>query len=357
MSRRCQALRTALGETGYDALVSLDPADNQYLTGFLGTASAVIVTQSEALFLCDFRYTEQAGDQVQNFVIEEVKGSLAERAGERLRTLGVKTPCFDPARLTVDALHRLATTYEAELDPAPDIVGKLRIVKTAEEIQAIRNASQLAEGVLADIIETLEKGLEERELAARFEYEFKRRGATGASFDTIALFGSRSSLPHGAPEKKTLAAGDVVLLDFGCRKRGYCSDLTRTYCFGRIPGTWFDEAYEVVLRAQTAAVEAVRPGMSSRELDGVARNVIAQAGYGERFGHGLGHGVGVEIHESPKLNTETDTALEEGMVFTVEPGVYVPGKGGIRIEDLVMVTRDGCEVLSAAPRELTILKA
>jgi len=187
------------------------------------------------------------------------------------------------------------------------------------------------------------------------EYEFKRRGAQGASFDTIALFGQKSSLPHGRPTDKPLERGDVVLIDFGCRKNGYCSDLTRTYVYGTIPGAWFEEVYDLTLTAQKLALEAVRPGMSCRELDAVARDLITEAGHGKHFGHGLGHGVGLEIHEAPRLNPESATVLEAGMVITIEPGVYLPGKGGIRIEDLVLVTKDGGELLSGSPKELRIL--
>jgi Xaa-Pro aminopeptidase len=246
-------------------------------------------------------------------------------------------------------------TYEGALKSTPTLVSASRQIKTAEEVERIRAASALAEGVLADVTAAIQAGITERDLAAEFEYEFKRRGASGASFDTIALFGARSSLPHGAPGDTALTHGDIVLLDFGCRLDGYCSDLTRTYAFGRIPSPWFEEVYDLTLTAQTIALEAIRPGKTGREVDAVARDLITEAGYGVNFGHGLGHGVGIEIHEGPRLNKESDTTLVEGMIVTVEPGVYVPGKGGVRIEDLVVVTKDGCEILSSAPKELRVL--
>ncbi|NIA13887.1 MAG: M24 family metallopeptidase [Nitrospiraceae bacterium] len=352
---RLAALRAKLLEAECDAFVGLAPPDNQYLTGFTGTTSAVLVTQDTAEFLCDSRYTEQAESQVSGYDVQEVSGSVPVRLGERLDALGVGKPSFDPAYLSVAQLEAIQETTKASLTPVPGVVSLLRAVKSPDEIARIREASRLAEGVLADLLGTLTAGLTERELAASFEYEFKRRGARGASFDTIALFGARSSLPHGEPDGTPLSSGDAVLLDFGCRLDGYCSDLTRTYAYDTIPGAWFETIYEVVLEAQRAALKAVRPGIECRKLDAVARDVIAEAGYGERFGHGLGHGVGIEVHEGPRLGKESETVLEEGMVVTIEPGIYVPGQGGVRIEDLVAVTSDGCEPLCGAPKTLKVL--
>ncbi len=355
MENRVDALRQGLRTAGCDAFVSLAPPTNQYLAGFRGTTSGVVITADEAYFLCDFRYTEQAGQQVQGYEIREVSGRFVQRVGETLRELGVERVAFEPGYTTVELLEGLQAAYPGELVPQPDLVAALRLVKDADEVDRIRRASNLAEGVLADVIEDLKPGMTERELAARIEYEFKRRGASGPSFDTIALFGARSSLPHGEPRDKPLEQGDIVLLDFGCRMDGYCSDLTRTYAFGTIPGDWFEEIYEITLTAQRRALESVRPGMRGREVDAVARDFIAEAGYGPRFGHGLGHGVGIEIHEAPRLNKESDTVLEPGMIVTVEPGIYLPERGGVRIEDLVVVTETGCEILTAAPKELRIL--
>lgn len=357
MIERLSKLREGLVSSECDAFVSLAPPTNQYLAGFRGTTSGVIVSTQDAWFLCDFRYTEQAGEQVSGYRIEEVSGSFTKRVGEKLAALGLKRVAYEPSYMTVDVLTALESAYSGELVPVADLVTRLRLWKDLEEIERIRSASLLAEGVLADVIEEAHAGMLERELAARIEYEFKKRGASGASFDTIALFGSRSSLPHGQPGDKPLESGDIVLLDFGCRRDGYCSDLTRTYSFGTITGHWFDSIYAITLEAQRRALAAVRPGVTGREVDAVARDHISSAGYGANFGHGLGHGVGIEIHEAPRLNPESDTVLEEGMVVTVEPGIYLPGRGGVRIEDLVVVTKDGCEVLTQSSKELRILAA
>lgn len=357
MTDRVTRLRERLEERGGDTFFSVSSADNQYLSGFTGTTSAIIISQTQARFLCDFRYTEQAESQVNGFEVEEVSGHLPTRLGEALTALGVKTAVYAPQALTVAELRDIEAAYASgPCEPDADIVAALRQRKSPGEIETIRRASALAEGVLADLLDQLEAGITERELAARFEYEFKCRGASGASFETIALFGPRSSLPHGAPQDTPLREGDTVLLDFGCRLDGYCSDLTRTYAFGTIPGIWFEGTYELVLTAQSMALEAVRPGMRACELDAAARSLIEDAGHGKHFGHGLGHGVGIEVHEGPRLNRESDTLLEPGMVITIEPGIYLPGQGGIRIEDLVAVTEDGCDILSCTAKELRILE-
>lgn len=355
MKSRIDALRSRLAESGCEAFISFAPATNQWLSGFRGSTSAIIVTQGDAIFLNDFRYTEQVATQVAGFTTKEVPGNIQVRAGEQLVALGAASAAFEPGYMTVGELEFVKSAYSGVLKPVPDIVGPLRMVKSKDEIDTIRAAGQLAEGVLADLIEDLKPGITERELAARFEYEFKARGASGASFDTIALFGARSSLPHGMPGDKPLESGDIVLLDFGCRLNGYCSDLTRTFAFGRIPGAWFEDIYHLTLTAQRRALEAVGPGKPCRDVDAIARDIISEGGHGKHFGHGLGHGVGIEIHESPRLNPESSAVLAPGMVVTVEPGIYLPGQGGVRIEDLVVVTEAGCENLSKAPKELRIL--
>lgn len=359
MREPIERLRERLAHSESEAFVSVSPPSNQYLsgllTGFLEISSGIVVSASEAHFMCDFRYTEQAQDQVSGFEISQIKGDLLARCGERLSDMNIATAAYDPTGFTVDEMDRLTAKYDGTLIPDKDLIRSLRCRKSAEEVAAIRHASLLAEGVMTDIVPTLKPGITERELASQFEYEFKRRGATGVSFDTIALFGPRSSLPHGEPGTKALTRGDVVLLDFGCRREGYCSDLTRTYAFGTMPGAWFEEIYELTLTAQVNALEAVRPGACCRDVDAVARNIITEGGYGDYFGHGLGHGVGIEIHEPPRLNTECEITLREGMVVTVEPGIYLPGRGGVRIEDLVVVTADGCDVLTQSPKELKVL--
>ncbi len=355
MTARLDRLRAALSGLGCDSFFSFAPPSNEYLSGFRGTTSAIVVTPAEAVFLCDFRYTEQARDQVHGYEIREVDGNIETRAAELLTALGAQKTAFDATVLSVHQRDLITRAYHGELDSQPTLMAGLRMVKDASEIERLRAASALAEEVLADLIPDLVPGVQERQFAAKLIYELTRRGAQGPSFDPIVLFGERSSLPHGMPGERALKEGDIILIDFGCIRQSYCSDLTRTFAFGTIPGAWFEEIYQVTLQAQLAGLAALRAGTPSKDVDAASRNIISDAGYGDRFGHGLGHGVGLEIHEAPRLNKQSDAVLEAGMAVTVEPGIYLPGKGGVRIEDLVIVTEGGCEVLTKLPKELRVL--
>ncbi|HPO14378.1 MAG TPA: Xaa-Pro peptidase family protein [Candidatus Hydrogenedentes bacterium] len=355
MHKAIAKIREGLQCAGCEAFFSLSPPANEYLTGFHGSTSAVIITGSLAQFLCDFRYTEQAKEQVQGYIVEEIQGTLETRVGERLQTLGITRTAFDPLTLTVFQKDTVQKAYPGLLIPLPDLLADLRMTKTNEEIEKIRNASQTAEAALGKMLHHLTSGITEWELAAHLEFEFKRAGAQKSAFDPIVLFGTRSSLPHGMPSNKELSPGDIILIDCGCVVDGYCSDLTRTYVFGRIPGAWFEEIYQVTRTAQEAARQVIAADAVCREVDAVARNIIGEAGYGSYFGHGLGHGVGLEVHEPPRLNMQSDTVLTAGMVVTAEPGIYLPGRGGVRIEDLLVVTENGCETLTRLPKELQVL--
>lgn len=355
MIQRLEALRAELEKHECDAFVSFSPPANEYLTGFRGSTSAVLITPSEAVFLCDFRYTEQASQQVRDYTVEEVAGGLEKNAGEYLARLGARRVAVEPSTLTLDQSLSVEQALGAAVVPVKGLGTAARQVKDAAEREKLRQATALAEASLTAVLPLLERGITESAFVAALEYEFKKRGASGSSFSPIALFGPRSSLPHGVPGEKALEHGDIVLLDLGCIRESYCSDLTRTFAFGTIPGAWFQEIYEVTLTAQLAALEAVKPGARCRDVDAVARDIISDAGYGPYFGHGLGHGVGLEIHEGPRLNQHSDAILEPGMAVTVEPGIYIPGQGGVRIEDLVLVTETGCEVLTTLPKELKVL--
>ncbi len=335
--------------------MSFSPPDNQYLTGFRGSTSAVLITASEALFFCDFRYTEQAQEQVTGCEVRQVEGRLEAHVGEVLKDLGVTEVGFEPVVLSMDQAECVRGKMGGELRPLRGVLSALRQVKSSEERDRIRAASELAEDALKEVLGGLEEGLLDRELAARLDYAFKRRGALKPSFDTIVLFGAASSLPHGMPHGKALERGDIVLVDCGCVLDGYCSDLTRTYAYGRIPGAWFEEIYAVTRAAQQAALDSLAPGLGCGDADAAAREPITEAGYGAFFGHGLGHGVGIEVHEAPRLNKTAEATLAAGMVVTVEPGIYLPDRGGVRIEDLVVITENGHDVLTRLPKELQVL--
>jgi Xaa-Pro aminopeptidase len=252
---------------------------------------------------------------------------------------------------TFDRL-REALPASVELVPAGGGIERLRTVKDAEEVARIRAAAELADAALERTLQDGLGGRTERAVALALEHEMLRLGAERASFETIVAHGAHGALPHAVPREVEIAPGSLVTIDWGAQLDGYCSDCTRTYAVGE-PGERAREVYELVLRAQQAGLDAVRAGVSGREADAVARGLIEAAGYGERFGHGLGHGVGLEIHEAPRLSKTSDATLAAGQVVTVEPGVYLPGELGVRIEDLVLVTPDGCELLDGLPKQLT----
>ena len=352
---RITALRQEMIARECDAFFSVSPPDNAYLTGFFGSTSAVLITSDKAILLCDFRYAEQAGTLTSGVTPVTCSGNLDSCLGEHLNHAGIKQAAFDPGCITVSRYETVKSAFPGRLKPVPQLCGKLREIKEPAEVERIRAASQLAEESLECVLRTLKCGMREYELAAALEFEFRKRGAQGPSFDSIVLFGARSSLPHGKPGSKPLETGDIVLIDCGCILDGYCSDLTRTFVFGRIPGTWFMDVYACVQYAQANAMKTVCAGANTRSVDAAARSIIAAAGYGERFGHGTGHAVGLEIHENPRLNTESESILASGMVITVEPGIYLPGQGGVRIEDLLSVTDNGSDVLTSTSTELRIL--
>lgn len=352
---RIAALRAGMAQHGCDAFFSVDPKDNAYLTGFFGSTSALIVSEHVARLLCDFRYIEQAQEQAQGVEVVECTGSLDLRLAEHIAGLNIRQAAFEPDVLSVARFDALRGHCNATLTATPGLCRELRICKDPGEQAKIAAATALAEDAFEAALKHITPGVSEAAIAGQIDYEFRKRGAQGASFDTTVLFGAHSSLPHGKPGNRTLQDGDIVLVDWGCVLDGYCSDLTRTLVFGRIPGGWFEEIYEITRIAQETALRAAQPGAAAQDVDAAARMIIAAAGYGERFGHGLGHGVGLEVHEAPRLNTESRAILAPGMAVTVEPGIYLPGKGGVRIEDLIVITEAGCTVLPRLSKELRIL--
>lgn len=353
--RRVARLQSSMEQSGYDVFISVDPVDNAYLTGFFGSTSALLITAQEVLFLCDFRYIEQASAQICDAQIVECAGNLDIRLAEQIERKHLARIAFEPETVSVARYETLKKNCTGTLIAAPGICRELRLRKEQGEIERIAAATALAEEALEAILEHFVAGVSECAMAGLLEYEFRKRGAQGASFDTIVLFGERSSLPHGRPGDRPLQRGDIVLVDCGCVLDGYCSDLTRTFVFGRIPDNWFSEIYEVTRVAQEESLQAARSGVCAQVVDAAARTRIADAGYGDNFGHGTGHGVGLEVHEAPRLNAESGSVLETGMVVTVEPGIYLPGRGGVRIEDLVVITDDGISNFNRLPKELRIL--
>ncbi|MGQ9457392.1 MAG: M24 family metallopeptidase [Anaerolineae bacterium] len=350
---RLQRVRTRLSEEGLDWLLVSHPENRRYLSGFTGSFGYLLISQEEALLATDFRYFQQVQEQAPAYTLAKVQGGTVESLASILQQ-----HVAEGARLGFEAEHLTVALYEklrgdvgsVQWVPTQGLVERLRAVKDPEEVAAIRRAVALADDVLEDVLPTLRPGVTEREVAWRLESAMRERGAEKVSFDLIVASGPNSAKPHAVTTDRPLGRGEPIVMDMGCVVDGYCSDLTRTVILGEPDGR-FRDLYDLVLQAQRAAEEGIRPGMSGREADALAREILDAAGYKEEFGHSLGHGVGLEIHELPRLSALAEEPLQEGMVFTVEPGVYIPGWGGIRIEDVAVLRADGVEVLTACTKD------
>ena len=261
---------------------------------------------------------------------------------------------FEDAYMTVQDWERYRKALSCELVPAAELLRQLRMVKDEEELEAMVAAQRIAERALADILEEIRPGVTEKEIAARLQYLMLHYGASDMSFDPIVVSGPNGSLPHGVPSEKEIRQGEFVTMDFGCICHGYCSDMTRTVAVGYATEE-MQRVYQTVFSAQLAGIAAAKAGLTGREVDGAARAVIEAAGYGDYFGHSFGHGVGVEIHESPNASPMNDSPLPVGAVISAEPGIYLPGKLGVRIEDVILLTEDGCKNITKAPKDLIVL--
>jgi Xaa-Pro aminopeptidase len=347
---RAERLAEVVAERELDMLFVSDLVNVRYLTGFTGTNGACLVGGDARTFFTDFRYTERAEREVgPEWERPEAERELIPQIVQRMHgRIG-----FEDAKLSVRQLARLEAAAGEDLDlvPAGDLVEGLRAVKEAEEVERIAAAAELADGVYQWAIDRGLVGKTEREVARACEARIRELGAE-PSFPPIVAGAANGALPHAEPEEREIQPGELVVFDMGALLDGYCSDCTRTYATGEIDDE-AHEVYELVQRAQAVALEAVRPGASGKEVDAVPREIISEAGHGDHFGHGTGHGVGLEVHEGPRLATTSDDELAEGNVVTVEPGVYLPGRFGVRIEDLVVVTADGVRNLSGLSKELT----
>jgi Xaa-Pro aminopeptidase len=363
--KRAERLGAELRELEVDVLLVATAVNLRYLTGFTGTHGLALLPGDEAAsaigegrFFTDFRYESQSADEVPGrFEREIVTGDLLEAA---VRSLGAGPGRlgFDPDSLTVAAHTRLSELLGErwELAPCARAVERLREVKDAGELERIRAATELADEALAGLLEAGVVGRTEREAAIELELRMRQLGADAASFPSIVAAGAHGALPHAQPRDVKIPTNVLLTIDWGALHEGYCSDCTRTYATGEDVSGEAREVYELVLSAQEQALAAVRAGPSGRELDGVARAVIEAGGHGEHFGHGLGHGVGMEIHEGPRLSrTAGEEPLRAGNVVTVEPGVYLPGRLGVRIEDLAVVAEEGQEVLTRLSKALTVI--
>ncbi|MDY3985094.1 aminopeptidase P family protein [Dysosmobacter sp.] len=347
-----------LADHGLDAMLLTGEANRLYGSGFhsAGTDGVALVTRKQNYYFTDARYTEAAERHVQDAVIREVGHGRGYGAliSEALVEQSAKAVGFEDAYMTVQDYERYRKALSCQLVPASQLLWDLRMVKDQEELEAMIAAQRIAERALADILKGLRPGVTEKEIAARLQYLMLHYGASDMSFDPIVVSGANGSLPHGVPSEKAIQRGEFVTMDFGCIYNGYCSDMTRTVAVG-FATEEMRTVYGTVLAAQQAGIAAAKAGATGREVDGAARAVIDDAGYGKYFTHSFGHGVGVEIHETPNASPMNEQPLPAGAVISAEPGIYLPGRLGVRIEDVILITEDGCRDITQAPKELLIL--
>lgn len=352
---RVNALRAALDRFSVDALLVTSLVNVRYLTGFTGSNGIMLLSRDEAHFYSDGRYKEQAAAEVSACEIHIVtQGRMLDTICEDINRRALSRLGVEADALTYTQYARLGEALTAERVPTTHAVEALRQVKDEDEIALLQQAAQLNDRVFAVACEALCPGVSEARITRIIRDAIEALGGDGVAFPTIVLFGERTSLPHGVPGDRQLNYGDLVLMDFGAEVQGYHGDMTRTVAFGEAPAQ-FAERYEAVLAAQQAVTARARPGMTGRELDAVARDSLNKAGYGEAFLHGTGHGVGLEIHEGPRVSATAEDPLPAGSVFTNEPGVYLPGWGGIRIEDMLVLRDDGAHRLTRAPLQLQVV--
>jgi Xaa-Pro aminopeptidase len=349
-SARQDRVRLSLESKHVDALLVTNLTNVAYLTGFTGSNGQLVISAQGATFFTDGRYQARASSLVQNAEMRIYENKLTDLLPDHLTQLSVTRLGIESATMTVAERDDLAEALTGvELVPVSKLVEDGRRRKEPEEVDRLRKAMKMGDEVFSVMIERLAPGMTERDVALEIEFELRRRGAEAISFDPIVGSGPLSAHIHHTPSERTLEKGDLVLMDFGCKVDGYCSDLTRTVVLGAATDEQ-RELYELVLRAQLAGIDAIRAGAAGVEVDAAAREVIAGAGKAESFGHGLGHGVGLDIHEDPRLSRFSKDVLRAGDVVTVEPGSYTVEWGGVRIEDCVLVTDDGADVLTGAPK-------
>lgn len=356
MNNVCR-IQNKLEEAGLEAVLVTDEKNQRYACGFPFTDGAVLVTRKKAYIFTDSRYIEAAEKAVDESVSLQLFGMgkrLEELIKSALAENGISRLGGEEFSLPHGEYLRWEKLLETELLPAQKIFSELRASKTPEEQQYMREAQAIAEKALEDVLHIIKPGVSERDVAAEITYRLLKHGAEGNSFDPIAITGKNTSMPHGVPGDAVIKEGDFVTMDFGCLHKGYCSDMTRTVAVGYADDE-MKSIYATVLEAQLAGIAAAKAGIAGCEIDAAARSVIDGAGYGQYFGHSFGHSLGLDIHESPNASPSCKTLMPEGAVISAEPGIYIPGKFGVRIEDVLILSREGCENITHAPKELIIL--
>lgn len=351
MLERVERLRSLFDQAGIEALYVTNQENRYYLSGFSGTAGALLISRYESYLLTDFRYIEQAKRECPEFKVKEVPGAYSDALLEIIMSAGISHLGFEGDYLTYNQFLEIKNKFSGvKLKPLNNFVGELRLCKDANEIRFIEEAVRFADNAFDRVLPLIRPGIPEREVAVELEYLMRRMGSDGIAFSIIVASGYRSAMPHGVASCKLIQQGELVTIDMGAVCKGYHSDITRTVVIGK-PDMMQEEIYNIVLQAQIKAISGIKAGVRASDIDHNARQFIKMKGYGDNFGHGTGHGLGLDIHEGPRLSSKEDTILKKGMVVTVEPGIYIPGWGGVRIEDTVLVEENSCRVLTKTPKE------
>jgi len=356
ITNRLRRLRVSLEEKGLDAILISQRENVRYLSGFTGSSGWLLISGQDAVLATDFRYTEQAERESTDFQITQIKQQLHDWLPGMVSDLGWHKLGFEANSISYDSYHKLSDAIKTrqvnlKLIPTTSIAEQLRSTKEPGELVFIKKAVELTDAIFEQAKSVIRPGLMEREAAWEIEKNLRQEGSEGIAFEIIVASGSNSALPHAQPTEKTICSGEPILIDLGARINGYCSDFSRTIFVGE-PNRTFQDIYDVVLKAQTAAIEGIESNMDAPQADRFARSIIEQAGYGDCFGHGLGHGVGLAVHEAPTINPSSSDSLTDGMVFTIEPGIYLAGQGGVRIEDLIVLEDGKARVLSQGSKNL-----
>jgi Xaa-Pro aminopeptidase/Xaa-Pro dipeptidase len=350
---RIERLRQSMTSANMDAVLLVGDPNRNYLSGFTGDESYSLITQKKLFFITDSRFTQQAKQQVKDYEVLEYGGSgpFVSFISDLVCDNNIKRLGFEENVVTYRNYSLYKSGLNCELVPMNGMIENIRMIKDEHELSFVKSAAEIADNAFQHMLDYIKSGMTEREIGLELEFYMKKLGASDLSFPSIVASGQRSSLPHGQATDKVLKKGEFLTLDFGCVYNEYCSDMTRTVVIGK-PSDKMVEVYNTVLSAQKKAIGAYKPGALASDVDSIARDYITKKGYGKYFGHSLGHGVGREIHESPAISHKNNTRLEENMVVTDEPGIYIPGFGGVRIEDLLVVSKNGGEVLSKSPKQL-----
>tara|TARA_Y100001936_G_C16069115_1_gene669315 strand:+ start:690 stop:1775 length:1086 start_codon:yes stop_codon:yes gene_type:complete len=348
---RLKKLRSKIGNQELDAIFISNAENRRYFSGFTSSAGYLLVTPDQAIICTDFRYTEQAAQQAPDWRVERI-GGKPDWIANLVKELEIHKIGFEADDMTVNTLERFKKSLKennvyAELHPTSDYGVDLRAYKDNNELELLENAIDIGDQAFEETASQLKVGMTEKEAAWIFEQAVRVRGAESISFDTIVAVGPNAARPHHEPSDSKIVEGQTIIFDCGARFKGYCSDLTRTLVLGEADDE-IKRIYDIVLTAQLAAIELVTSGMTGEDCDAIARNIISEAGHGNDFGHSLGHGLGLEVHEQPGVGPNSKGKLENGMPFTIEPGIYIPGWGGVRIEDVVVLENDKARVLSHA---------